>query len=608
MAFSERLAYVVSLDPSNAVAGFGKIGTAAKKSVAEVDAEVKRLEKDIDALNRKQISAGKKGDSLGADIAGIQKSKAVEELNSLKAPASGASGVLSKLGLSSGEAGGGLSSMASSAALAGVALAAVTAGVAAAGSFAEKSVDQFKSSTAEVRAFQRQAGTTAEESSKLVFSFRQIGVDSDTAAGGIFKLGKNIETGKAKLSEFGIETAKDAKGNTDLVGTLLNISDAYRATDDPAQRAAIAFAAFGKQGQALTPILAKGREGIAALNAEAGRTGQVFHAEDLESGRQLAQSTKEASEAFKGLELQAGKALAPAATALAQAAAAGLELGGALKVVGFAAEQAAGPLILLGKLTEHLPGQHKAAKQSADDLAQSQADLADATAQAAAETANETAVQKQNADAAKAQKAAIDDLLAGKGARSFIARESNDAADGIARMSGATDLAAGAAKRLADAQKTQQAATDDLDDAVRKLHDDEREAPRDKQRAEIAAREADRRLAAATKEANRLHLRRPGSSFDQEAQDKLANARIDDLDAHDKVAGFDATTARGLRKDQAAVDTATKAQRTAAGDVKAQTVIQSQFTGPITVLAQDPNDFLKKLDAKYRLQRIGGPS
>lgn len=163
-----------------------------------------------------------------------------------------------------------LQSMGLSGKVSGQALAAgVTAGVATAGAaiaaFAIKSVGHFNETAQSVRAFQRVTGQSAEDASHFVAAFDDMGVSAEQASSSMFKLSKNISTGGKALTDLGIGIEHTANGSTDLQGTFLNIADAVSKTSDPAKRAEIAFAAFGKSGAALLPILEKGKKGIEEL-------------------------------------------------------------------------------------------------------------------------------------------------------------------------------------------------------------------------------------------------------------------------------------------------------------------------------------------------------
>lgn len=141
----------------------------------------------------------------------------------------------------------------------------VGAAAAAITSFAAASIAHFADTAQEVRKFQRVTGQSAEDASHFVSAFDDMGISADVASSAMFKLSKNISGGGKSLTDLGIGIAHAADGTADLQGTFLNIADAVTKTSDPTERAAIVFAAFGKQGAALLPILEKGRKGIQEL-------------------------------------------------------------------------------------------------------------------------------------------------------------------------------------------------------------------------------------------------------------------------------------------------------------------------------------------------------
>ena len=142
-------------------------------------------------------------------------------------------------------------------------------GVAALGAIMVKvgkdSFDTFKTAVEQVDAISDVTGSSAKEASQLAAVFRGVGVDAGTGANAMAKLAKAVGTNEGALLKYGIVVAKNADGTTDLNRTLLNVASAYQATDDPAQKAAIASAAFGKSWTEMVDVLDKSRSKIAEL-------------------------------------------------------------------------------------------------------------------------------------------------------------------------------------------------------------------------------------------------------------------------------------------------------------------------------------------------------
>lgn len=142
-------------------------------------------------------------------------------------------------------------------------VAGLAVGGAAIAKFALDGITKFAAYAGEVRNFQRTSGATAEVSSRFVAVLDDLAISSETGAAAISKLTRNAAAGK--LEAFNVELARTKQGSLDTTETLMNVADAYSATADPAERARLRFAAFGKQGDALIPILEKGRSGLKAF-------------------------------------------------------------------------------------------------------------------------------------------------------------------------------------------------------------------------------------------------------------------------------------------------------------------------------------------------------
>src|SRR5258708_97075 len=132
------------------------------------------------------------------------------------------------------------------------------AGLGAVGPLAEivnASTKAYQSIGDQVENYKRVVGGSAEESSRMVYTFDALGVSTETASAGMFKLSKALETSPAKLAALGIQATYDAKGNIDLSKTLFTVAAASNPTGDQAKKNPILFDAFGKTGKDMTPIL-----------------------------------------------------------------------------------------------------------------------------------------------------------------------------------------------------------------------------------------------------------------------------------------------------------------------------------------------------------------
>lgn len=248
--------------------------------------------------------------------------QAIAQFKTLGATTKGLSGDVGKAGGALANLGGTMGSLAGAAGPA-----AIVAGVGLAlAKFSTQGVSAFTGLASEVQTFKRVAGGTAEDASRLVVAFKSVGIDAETAANGVFMLEKKLAAGADKLGEFGVHAVRNAKGNTDMKETLLSLGDAYKRTQDPIQRAALLTAAFGRQGTALAPLLGKTREEIASFFDAAEQHGQILSEDDLKAAREYKLSIRELGMAFKGLQVEAGKALVPLLEDIAEGITGGLEL------------------------------------------------------------------------------------------------------------------------------------------------------------------------------------------------------------------------------------------------------------------------------------------
>ncbi|MDQ3756502.1 MAG: hypothetical protein M3394_01470, partial [Actinomycetota bacterium] len=237
-----------------------------------------------------------------------------------------ASSFTSKLGPAGGMAESALARITSGAGTAGSALQTGLAGGAVAGAaglaaLAVKGVSSFVSLASEVRNFARASGASAEEASRWVAVADDMGIESEKLSSSLFKLGKTVGADEEALRKHGIELARNEDGTVNLTETMLNVADAFAGTTDPAKRAEIATAAFGKSGKDLIPILEQGREGLKAFFEGAEGDRQILSQEDLDSAREYELALDNLGDAIGGLERGLGKTLVPLLADAANAAA-----------------------------------------------------------------------------------------------------------------------------------------------------------------------------------------------------------------------------------------------------------------------------------------------
>lgn len=183
----------------------------------------------------------------------------------------------------------------------------------------------FSDATAEVRAFQRVTGATAEDASRIVAVTKTLGVDTDAAATGFFQLAKRIGQSKDTLEEHGAQVIRNKDGTVDLVATVENAATAFQNMNDPAERAAFVMENFGKGGAALIPLLSKSRAELEEFFKAAEKHHEVFSQDDLDKGREFAVSMRELNQTLEGFKIAIGKVVIPVFTEGIKDATAALE-------------------------------------------------------------------------------------------------------------------------------------------------------------------------------------------------------------------------------------------------------------------------------------------
>lgn len=197
----------------------------------------------------------------------------------------------------------------------GVAIpAAAAVGTAAIAKFALDGVEKFGAATAEVRGLQRTMGDSAEDASRLRFAAKALGIDLNAVERGAGLMAKSIGNGTSKLKDYGVQIAHDKQGNVDMSATIANVAQAFQETDDPARRAAIGAAAFGRGWQQMAPILGKSKSELRDLYDTAASQHQIFNQKDLDDGRKMSLAMRELKTEIDGLEIEVGKGLVPVLT------------------------------------------------------------------------------------------------------------------------------------------------------------------------------------------------------------------------------------------------------------------------------------------------------
>lgn len=419
----------------------------------------------------------------------------------------------------------------------------------------------------DVHKFQLVSGASAETSSRFVVALRLLGVEPARVGAALFRLNRQIGDGTDKLAENGIAVARTSAGNTDLVGTFLNVADAMAKTDDGGKKASLAFAAFGRQGIALLPVLARGRESLQELFAEADKNHEVLSQQDIEKAIEYQIKLRELRENVRGLGVDAGKH--------------------GIGILSFAVERGkdivAGFNATVEAAQRHIPGLGVAAQSAAPGL--------DVLAQEAQNAVNGMAsLQKAVVGAIDAQHA-YDASSRAIGQAQHAVGEARYQLNALLRK-GAVDT-----KAVQSAQDALQSSTDSLSSAQSRLAKAEEHlqqiqagaTPHDLEEAQIKAQQSTNSLARAQKDLSDLQRKHRVNALDlSDAQLRVEQAQLDQADAADALTKVQNT---GTESDQNYIDaqdevtrathdveTAQHAQQKAAEDLQTATAGDPEFS------------------------------
>src|SRR5688572_20496929 len=181
--------------------------------------------------------------------------------------------------------------------------------------FGQRGVDAFVNMGQAALQLQRTTGATAEDASGLVAVADDLGIQADTVATSMMRLGRTVATGGDALKKYGIEVAHNADGTTNMTETLLNVADAFQSTGDPAQPA------LGISVKNRSTILDKGPEELEGMFDKAANTNQILSQEDIDDAEEFRLSMDELGDSVSMVARAAGEALVPALTAIANAVA-----------------------------------------------------------------------------------------------------------------------------------------------------------------------------------------------------------------------------------------------------------------------------------------------
>lgn len=164
------------------------------------------------------------------------------------------------------------------------------------------------------------AGMSVEQFQRMKYVAEQNGVAVEQMEGAMGKL--NLTLGRA-ASGRGKEAAalfarlgiamRDASGQLRSGMTVLpELADAFVRNENPAVRARMGMALFGKKWQEIVPLLEAGGKGIEEAQARMSRFKGVMNEEDIDRSREFAKSLRDLEMVSKGFQMTIAKSLVPA--------------------------------------------------------------------------------------------------------------------------------------------------------------------------------------------------------------------------------------------------------------------------------------------------------
>jgi len=166
----------------------------------------------------------------------------------------------------------------------------------------------------------QRTGVAVDTLSRLKYVADQTESSFEAVAMGLKFLNKNIyeaTNGNFKLNEtfraMGIILKDETTGEVmKAEDAFFRIADVFKNTENAAAKTALAMQVFGRQGEALIPVLNLGSAEIQRLSREAERLGLVLTTENAKAIDQFSDSTKSLKGALGGLWLEISLTLLPA--------------------------------------------------------------------------------------------------------------------------------------------------------------------------------------------------------------------------------------------------------------------------------------------------------
>lgn len=161
-----------------------------------------------------------------------------------------------------------------------------------------------------VEKFEAVAGVPAEVASRWVAVADDFGVSAEELSGAVGKLGKGLGANAGMLDAYGVSVATAKDGSVDLAQTTFNVIDAYNKTVDPAKKAALGAAAFGKSYQELIPLIDEGSSSIKQSFDDVSNA-QLFDDKKVAQAKQYRLAMDDLHDTVSDLQMEMGQRLIP---------------------------------------------------------------------------------------------------------------------------------------------------------------------------------------------------------------------------------------------------------------------------------------------------------
>lgn len=171
----------------------------------------------------------------------------------------------------------------------------------------------------------QKAGMGIEALSGLSYAAKLAGADTETLVTSSKALSTNIldaaraaDQGKTMFGALGISVRDSAGGLRATDQIMLDVAERFAGMEDGANKSALAVKLFGRSGLEMIPFLNQGKDGIAALTAEAERMGLVMSEDAAKASEQFNDNIERLSAGAEGIRRSIGNAALPMLNELVQ--------------------------------------------------------------------------------------------------------------------------------------------------------------------------------------------------------------------------------------------------------------------------------------------------